>query len=544
MKDEEKTKEQLMKELTDLRQRVDTLESSYAERKRVGEELRLNNEVFKNIAEGIYLIGLDDGIIKWANRRLEEMFGYEPGEMIGGYVSMVNAPTDRTPEETKSEIVDMLRRTGEWHGEVNNIKKDGTTFWCYANVSVFDHPAYGKVIVSVHTDITERKRVEAELVKEQKRYQDLYNNAPAMFISVDHGSGNVIECNKTFIEKTGYCREEIVGHHILERYHDSILDNAKEAFESFLSEGIVENAELVLKKKDGGLINVILNVTSVKDKDGSILYSRSVWQDITERKKAEEELKNIFNLSPDMIAICTLEGKFIKVNPAWERVLGYRPDEILKLGWAKLVHPDDMKDTGKEVEKQQEGKPVLSFINRFKCKDGTYRIFEWQAMPSIEGIVYATARDITERRKLEELQQQQKGSLEQKNIALRELLEQIQTEKNRVKDDVAANVEETLLPILKKIRLKGASRKYVDLLKFHLDGLTSSFGHKITEKSIKLSPREIEICNMIKARLTSKEIAGLLDVSYQTIDKHRKNIRSKLRINKKSVNLTSFLSSS
>ncbi len=135
------------------------------ERKKAEEELGLHAAMMENLAEGIYLIGLDDFLIKWTNEIFERMFGYEPGEMVGKHVDIVKAPTESSPTETWISIVDVLKETGEWHGEVNNIKRDGTHFWCYANVSLFDHPEYGKVIVAVHTDITERKLAEAELQK-------------------------------------------------------------------------------------------------------------------------------------------------------------------------------------------------------------------------------------------------------------------------------------------------------------------------------------------------------------------------------------------
>jgi len=79
------------------------------------------------------------------------------------------------------------------------------------------------------------------------------------------------------------------------------------------------------------------------------------------------------------------------------------------------------------------------------------------------------------------------------------------------------------------------------LLQYHLEELTSSFGRKITEKSVRLTPREIEICNMVKGGLASKEISNLLNISCQTVEKHRKNIRHKLGISNKDINLTSFL---
>jgi PAS domain S-box-containing protein len=88
------------------------------------------------------------------------MFGYGPGELVGRHVSIVNAPGSKSPEAVAGEIVNALARAGAWIGEVHNIRKDGSTFWCHANVSTFDHPQYGRVWVTVHEDITERKQVE------------------------------------------------------------------------------------------------------------------------------------------------------------------------------------------------------------------------------------------------------------------------------------------------------------------------------------------------------------------------------------------------
>lgn len=139
------------------------------ERKQSEEEQRLHAVMMHNVAEGVYLIGLDDLRIKWTNERFTRMFGYDPGEMIGKKVDILNAPTKSTPAETRISIVDILKKTGEWHGEVENIKRDGTHFWCYANVSLFDHPEYGKIMVSAHTDITERKQAEQKLLQSHNK---------------------------------------------------------------------------------------------------------------------------------------------------------------------------------------------------------------------------------------------------------------------------------------------------------------------------------------------------------------------------------------
>jgi PAS domain S-box-containing protein len=128
-------------------------------------ELRLQGEIMRNMAEGVVLVRANDWTIAYANPKFEEMFGYASGELTGRPVEVVNAPTERDPREVAGEIQAALSALGVWSGEVHNIKKDGTTFWCQANVSNFDHPDWGVVSVAVHTDITERKEAEEERLR-------------------------------------------------------------------------------------------------------------------------------------------------------------------------------------------------------------------------------------------------------------------------------------------------------------------------------------------------------------------------------------------
>ncbi len=135
------------------------------ERKKAEDAMRLHSAVMEVVSEGILLVGWEDYLIKWTNHKCERMFGYDPGEMIGMLVDRINAPNDRTPSETRASIVALLVETGEWYAEIQNIKKDGKVFWSLAHVSLFDHPEYGKVMVSALTDITDRKRAEEEKEK-------------------------------------------------------------------------------------------------------------------------------------------------------------------------------------------------------------------------------------------------------------------------------------------------------------------------------------------------------------------------------------------
>ena len=137
-----------------------------SKREQAEDTLRFHSEIMRNMSEGVYLVRGSDGVIVYANPKFEQMFGYEPGEMVGKHVSAVNAPTEKRPEETAREIMETIRERGAWQGEINNIKKDGTPFWCYVNVSKFDHPEHGRVYVSVHIDITERKKAEEQISRQ------------------------------------------------------------------------------------------------------------------------------------------------------------------------------------------------------------------------------------------------------------------------------------------------------------------------------------------------------------------------------------------
>jgi PAS domain S-box-containing protein len=134
-------------------------------------------------------------------------------------------------------------------------------------------------------------------------------------------------------------------------------------------------------------------------------------------------------------------------------------------------------------------------------------------------------------------------ALEEKNIALKELIAQIGLEKKDLQDRVLANIEEVILPSIEKIRLMKGVEPYIETLRQQLADLTSGYGKKINELRLKLTPRELEVCNHVKGGLGNKEIARLLNISQHTVEKHRRMARKKLRLTNRSVNLYSYLNS-
>jgi len=135
--------------------------------------------------------------------------------------------------------------------------------------------------------------------------------------------------------------------------------------------------------------------------------------------------------------------------------------------------------------------------------------------------------------------------LEEKNVALREIMNQVIMEKKNLENRMLSNVDQLLLPLLKKIKNKsaGLNQEYLVLLEDNLKSLTHSFGSELSRKMPKLTPREIEICNMIRSGLSSKEIAGLLNIAYRSVETYRNYIRRKLGLVNRKINLTTYLSS-
>jgi PAS domain S-box-containing protein len=135
-----------------------------AERKRAEQIQEFQAVITRNMAEGICVVRADNAMICYANRKFEQMFGYDPGELDGQHVSIVNYANDEAGAEAVNQAIrQAVFENLEATYEVHNVKKDGTPFWCSATTSVFEHPEYGSVLVAVQQDISDRKESEAKL---------------------------------------------------------------------------------------------------------------------------------------------------------------------------------------------------------------------------------------------------------------------------------------------------------------------------------------------------------------------------------------------
>ncbi len=141
-----------------------------------------------------------------------------------------------------------------------------------------------------------------------------------------------------------------------------------------------------------------------------------------------------FDLGVDMFCIANMEGFFVEVNQAFMRTLGYTRDELLSSPFVDFVHPADVESTLGELSANKSGKQTLHFQNRYKCKDGSWKIIAWQAIPDSEGLIFASARDITEEKNKED-------------IVRRSIIGAQDTERQRIAKEIHDGVCQSLVAI-------------------------------------------------------------------------------------------------
>ena len=193
---------------------------------------------------------------------------------------------------------------------------------------------------------------------------------------------------------------------------------------------IVESGKALLNQEEpiidsGGRKRWVSTTKSpLHDSEGRIIGLVGMSRDVTQSRSAREERDRLFALTPDMLCIAGFDGYFKEINPAWERTLGYSKAEMLASPYIDFVHPEDRSATIAEALSLVENEATVNFENRYRCKDGGYKWLLWSASPFSETeLIYAAARDITERKQSEDQLRRANTELENSEKALREAME-------------------------------------------------------------------------------------------------------------------------
>ncbi len=231
--------------------------------------------------------------------------------------------------------------------------------------------------VCIMQDITARKKIEEELKQSERDYRTIFENA-IQGIARTSADGKFIKVNPALVKMLGYeSEEELMSLDITTQIYLNPSDQAN-LHSQLIEKKSIKNYELVLKKKDGSLINVKLDKRIVEDEAGNILFFESLWEDITERKKIEEALKqseedyrSIFENAVHGIFRTSQDGKFIKVNRALVKMLGYKSaEDLMSIDIPTQLYYDPA-DRKSVLERTKERKKTENLKIKLKKKDGS-----------------------------------------------------------------------------------------------------------------------------------------------------------------------------
>jgi len=249
-------------------------------------------------------------------------------------------------------------------------------------------------------------------------FRDLCDNAYDLIQSVSP-DGRFLYVNRSWLRTLGYRKEEVAGLRVFDVIHADCREHCQQVMQKLMQTGEAAQIEADFQAKDGRKVQVEGSATC-SFQDGRPVATRGIFRDVTARKRAEEELDQLFNVSPDLLCIAGMDGYFKRINPAFGKTLGYTTEELLSRSFLDFVHPDDLEDTLGEMRRQRHGAPLMDFETRYRAKDGTYLCLAWRAsLPSPgQGLVYAVGRDITEHKRDQERLAQQAVELGRSNADL------------------------------------------------------------------------------------------------------------------------------
>jgi PAS domain S-box-containing protein len=379
------------------------------------------HRLFEAAQDGILILDVDTGRINDVNPFLIKLLGFSHGEMVGKTVGEISPFKDIWSNKV---MLERLQEDGyvRYHDlplETRDGRKIAVEF-----VSNVYQAGDKKVIQCNIRDITERKRAEEAFRESEQRFRALFEGAhEGIFQSTLGGQFHL--ANTALARMLGYAssQELIAGVTDIGRQLNVALGVRAEFQRQISERGEVQNFEFQARRKDGATIWLSENAHAVRDASGAVLYYDGMLQDITERKRAEEAVREserrfqtLADISPAGIFQTDAQGQTTYVNPRWCQISGLSATDALGDGWLRAVHPEDR---GKLVQGWQAATQVQSISKadyRFVHPDGTISWVLGQAVPEkdhtgrIVGYV-GTVTDITERKRAEEALRQSEATL-------------------------------------------------------------------------------------------------------------------------------------
>lgn len=349
-------------------------------------------------------------------------------EMINESVNTVIGRTDRdlfnqqNAEVIREADMEVLKAKEAISKEEVLEFLDGRHTFIEVKFPIYDAENKIHAIGGIATEISERKILEKSLEESNEFFNMSFD---AMFIADEE---KFLKVNPALCNALGYTEEELLAKPWLDIVFQNDRNRAKETLNQLIDGRKLVDMETRALTKAGSVKWFTLS-TSIEKVNGKNLFY-VVGHDITASKDLLKELKvyeRFFNMSFDLLAVA--DGKrYLKLNPAYHRLLGYKPEELESSKIGFIAHPNEKDEKLKEVQKlvESRGDKHMHLKARMKAKDNTYKWFEWNATKDVENnLFYGAARDITEQVELEKEQKEMLQRLQNSEQRLRLIIENI-----------------------------------------------------------------------------------------------------------------------
>jgi PAS domain S-box-containing protein len=556
------------------------------EQKRAEESLRESERRLADIIDFLpdptYAIDLEGRLIAW-NRAMEEMMGVKAKDILGkgNYEHALHFYGERRPmlldlvldpASIREDDYAMFKREGNLLIAERYIPHIKSHLWGKAG-PLYDRN--NRVVGAIQSlrDITEQKRAEESLRESERRLADIIDFLPDATYAIDL-EGRIIAWNRAMEEMMGVKAKDILGkgnyEHALYFYGerrpmlvDLVLDPEKlreDNYSMFKREGHLLIAERYIPHIKSHLWG---KASPLYDRNNRVVGAIQSIRDITDRKRAEDILREsenryrtIFETTGSTMLMVEEDMTITLANSEFEKKYGYTKDELEnKMRWTEFIFKDDIKRLKKYHTSRRIDPASVprQYEARIVAKNRQIR----DVLINTE-IIPGTSRSIVSLLDITDLKQAEKAvlrreqelkakteELEELNAALRVLLKRREEDKQELEDKVLSNIKQLVLPYVKKLKKSKSDSKGVtdlNIIEANLMGIVSPFAQKLSAKHLNLTPKEIQVANLIKEGKTTKEIADYMDVSKSAIDTHRYHIRKKLGIINEKANLQSYLS--
>ena len=411
----------------------------------LAEAFRLQ-EAILNATELAIVSVTTDGIITSLNRAAENLLGYKAEEVIGKTSPLIFHDLDEVIKRSQALSEELghliepvfevftvtLKKPGTvYRDEWTMVRKDGSRFPAMLTIAALrdDHDTLIGY-AGMPTDITELKKINERVNESEQKFRVLAENIPgAIYLCRNDETYSMIYLNDMVEQITGYPAEDFLSGKIsfVQLYHP---DDSQEIFTT-VDQALADKKSFELKyriRHRSGEWRWIDEVGIGVYEGDNLKMIEGFLSDITAQKEAEEKLRkvaeenlHVFNNPVNINAIAGFDGYFKRLSPSWTTLLGWTEEELKSRPYIEFVHPDDILPTHAAADHLAHGNTLFTFENRYRCKDGSYRWLLWgSSADSKNRLIYASAIDITERKKSEDRLLDSKKGIESIAVQLQE----------------------------------------------------------------------------------------------------------------------------